>query len=59
MQSHSLSPIIPLRKLETFKRRYEHHQKIKQVGNLLNIKLLDYCILTSTDCFSFSDAGRY
>ena len=32
-------------------------EKIKQTGNLLNIRLLDHCILTSSDYLSFSDEG--
>ncbi|SMO71970.1 DNA repair protein RadC [Chryseobacterium rhizoplanae] len=31
--------------------------KIKEAGQLLNINLLDHCIMTSADSFSFSDEG--
>ena len=32
-------------------------QKIKEAGQLLNINLLDHCIITSIDSYSFSDEG--
>ncbi|MCT4234997.1 JAB domain-containing protein [Elizabethkingia anophelis] len=32
-------------------------QNIKDASNFLNIKLLDHCILTSTDYMSFADDG--
>ncbi|AZB11595.1 DNA repair protein [Chryseobacterium sp. G0162] len=34
-------------------------QNIKNASEFLNIKLLDHCILTSTDYLSFADEGHF
>ncbi|WP_370897213.1 JAB domain-containing protein [Chryseobacterium gossypii] len=54
---HYSSTLITHQEFKTLSGRLKNYSEHKKCIRILNIKLLDHCILTSTDYMSFADEG--